>query len=250
MTPPARGRPARWRPPPDTHPAVLDGERVRPGPVAQPANALSSAAYLAAGAWLEGRHRRAAAIEDPGVGAVARAVALALAVDGVGGVGFHGPGDRASRWLHDVGLLVTVSALGVVDLVGAGRLTQRGGVLALGGIGAGAAIAVGARPDRTNAWSAVVGAGALVATVLALRGQRPASDRRSVRLRVLAAVLAGAGAALNRAGRRGGPWHRPDAALQGHALWHVLTAAALAAWTEAALPARTPARRGGPRPHR
>lgn len=222
-------RPPRWRPDVAAHPARRDGERVRAGVVAQPANAASSIAYLAAGAWLWRRRRHG---EVP---ALRGAVAAALVADGVGGVGFHGPGDRASRWVHDVGLLTTVAALGAVDLVRAGRLTHRGGIGALAGVAGGAAVVVGVRPGSTNLLSAALGGAAAAAQVMSAR-RGPRADRRAVRLRAAAAGLAATGALVNVASRPGGPWSRPDARLQGHAAWHVLTAAALAAWAEGAMP--------------
>jgi hypothetical protein len=55
-------------------------------------------------------------------------------------------------------------------------------------------------------------------------------------------VAALTGAALaNLAGRTGGPLCDPDSRLQGHAGWHALTAAALAAWAAATLGPRGPA---------
>jgi hypothetical protein len=49
----------------------------------------------------------------------------------------------------------------------------------------------------------------------------------------LAALAAGAAAWT--LGRTGGPLCDPDSVLQGHAAWHLLSAAALAAWALAEL---------------
>jgi hypothetical protein len=60
-----------------------------------------------------------------------------------------------------------------------------------------------------------------------------APDRRGPYLTALAATAAGAFCWW--AGRTASPWCDPDSLLQPHAAWHLLTAAALAAWTLAAL---------------
>lgn len=82
--------------------ATSDCECIRPGLVGQPANTASSLAFVAVGVPVV---RRAAAERrwawvGVGVGAV---------LAGVGSVGYHGPGGRAAKVLHDVG----------VDLLGA-----------------------------------------------------------------------------------------------------------------------------------
>jgi hypothetical protein len=48
-----------------------------------------------------------------------------------------------------------------------------------------------------------------------------------------ALVMAAAGAACWWVGRTASPWCRPDSLLQPHAAWHLLGAAALAAWAHA-----------------
>ena len=58
--------------------------------------------------------------------------------------------------------------------------------------------------------------------------------RGRVAYRVALAATA-AGAACWWAGRTASPWCDPDSLFQGHAAWHLLTAAALAAWGEAML---------------
>ena len=57
--------------------------------------------------------------------------------------------------------------------------------------------------------------------------------RRNAYRAALAATAAGA--ICWWAGRTGSPWCDPDSLLQGHAGWHLLTAAALAAWSVAVL---------------
>jgi hypothetical protein len=87
------------------HAATGDCERVRPGLLGQPVNTVSSAAYLVAAAWVE--HRR------PPRWGLWMAV---LAAVGLGSIGYHGPGTRAGKALHDGALLalVPVAASGLL----------------------------------------------------------------------------------------------------------------------------------------
>jgi hypothetical protein len=161
--------PRRWRRPDAEHPAAADGERLHPGLIAQPVNAVSSAAYPLGAWWLLHRAGRARPWSRV-------SLAVAMAANGVGSVGFHGPGDRVSHHLHDASLWAIVGLL----------------------------------------------AGDLVTTAT--------RDPQRLRQRIVPLTALGAGAVLNRLSRTGGPWHRPDSVWQGHAGWHLLSAAALAGW--------------------
>jgi hypothetical protein len=129
-----------------------DCEALRDAWLNQPVNALSSLAYVAAGAYVLRRG-------GPTI------PALALVAVGVGSVLYHGPMPPGAELVHD------------------------GSILAL-------------------------------ALTIPLAGRPPA-----------AALLGLAGAlAINQLSRTGAPLCGPDSLLQGHAAWHVLTAAALGAW--------------------
>jgi hypothetical protein len=65
-------------------------------------------------------------------------------------------------------------------------------------------------------------------------GRARLEPRRRAAYRAALATTA-AGAACWWAGRTTSPWCDPDSLLQGHAAWHLLTAAALACWAVAAL---------------
>jgi hypothetical protein len=175
-----------------------DCERLHDGLVAQPVNTASALAYVAVGAWLVGRGLRsgAAGRSNPGPGRRPVVVfGLAVAAAGLGSVDYHGPGSPAARLLHDGGLYA------VVGLVAWHEVARRV-----------------ARARRTRAGTPWVGR----------------TPRRRAAYR---AALAGAaaGAACWWAGRTGSPVCDPDSLWQGHAAWHLLTAAALGAWSLAAL---------------
>ena len=136
-----------------------DCEALRDGVLGQPANTLSSLAYVAAAAYVLRRGG------PPGP-------AVALALVGIGSVLYHGPMPPGAELVHDTALLaVPVAALAV-------------------------------------AWW-----------------------RRSFpRPPALAVVALALGAVANVLSRTGAPLCRPDSLLQGHALWHVLTAVGAALW--------------------
>jgi hypothetical protein len=190
------------RRPEAAHPAAGDCERIRPGLLGQPVNAMSCLAYVAAAGWLGQRLRRSGTATPE-----AALFCAMVAANGVGGIAFHGPGDRASHWLHDTALVGTLAAMAV----------ERAGLAA--GLAGVAGVGLAVRPDATNAASLV--GGLLVVGGEARRRRRPSG-------RTGALLLAAAG--VNVLSRTGGRWCRPDSLAQGHAAWHVLTAAALAGW--------------------
>lgn len=85
------------------HAAAGDCERIRPGLIGQPANTVSSLAFVVAAVPVLRWSRR------PGRRSWAW-VAAAAAVEGVGSVGYHGPGGRLGKAVHDGGLVALVAA--------------------------------------------------------------------------------------------------------------------------------------------
>lgn len=132
--------------------------------------------------------------------------------------------------LHDGWLGQPVNSLSSLAYVAAGAfLLRRGGptgpALALGAVGVGSFLYHGPMPAGAEA----VHDGSLV--VLAVAGLAAAWRRRKLpRPSGLAAATFGAAVAVNLLTRTGAPLCRPHALLQGHAVWHALTAVALAAW--------------------
>jgi hypothetical protein len=204
--------------------AAGDCERLRDGLLGQPVNAASSLAYLVVAAWLLGR----------GVGGgpgrrepATVAFGVAVAWTGAGSLDFHGPATPAARFLHDAGLVSVVLFVAAADLARlAGRPERAPAVWA--GATAAASGLLGLVPAAGGAVTGLAGVAAAAGEVaVGRRGLRPAG-RRAVYRAGLAALAGGAaGWAL---GRSGGPLCDPDGVLQPHALWHLATAAALAAW--------------------
>lgn len=185
--------------------AASDCERCRPGWVTQPANAASSLAYVAAGADLLRR-------PEPD-----RAFAWAVIGVGVGSVAYHGPGGVAGRWLHDASLLAMLGLLVASDVTVADGRPLPPGVVPATVLGSG----VAAHPRSSDLAQLVLGSLAVAA-----EARRYVRSTRYEELAVSLPLWA-AGLALHVLGRTGERWCRPDAVVQPHAAWHVLSAAAL-----------------------
>lgn len=195
--------------------ALSDCERIHDGLLAQPVNALTSLAYVAAGAWVMQRGRRR--------GRDARRsyhwFGGTLVAVGLGSIAFHGPGGATGNWLHDASIAV-VPLLVLADL---GAVRGRQLALGVSGVGGVVALAPAAGPAV---------AGSLSLAALVRQRWRPTGLLRTG-LQRRAAAVGGAsllgGAALNALGRTGGPWCNANSAWQPHGAWHVLTAVAIAA---------------------
>jgi hypothetical protein len=173
--------------------------------VAQPANAVSSFAYVLAGADLLQR-------PDPD-----RPFAWAVVGVGIGSVALHGPGGVAGKWLHDGSLIAMLGLLALTDAtVAEGRSMPGTAVAAVVG-----AAAVAAHPRTTDLAQTVAGAVAIAAEAgRIVRGGHRVEP--AVRLPLFAL-----GVVLHALGRTDGPLCRPDSLLQPHAGWHLLSAGAL-----------------------
>lgn len=204
---------------------AADCEQVRSGLLGQPANAVSAVGYLIAGGWLLAWVCRRRAMPHRYWW-----FAAAVAANGVGSGLYHGPGWPGSGWCHDVAAVavpVFIAADGFGGIRGwDDRIVTRVGLTAT------AAAAVGAlfRPVTNIALATAVTAAVLAEAAVARRPS-PRGGGRAGRVVVVAALTVGVAAYL--LGRTGGPLCRPDSLLQPHALWHLLTAVAMAAWAAA-----------------
>lgn len=188
------------------HVAAGDCETCRPGRVAQPANTVSSLAYVGAAVPLVRSDRP-----------TTRALGWAAVAAGLGSVAYHGPGTVLGRYVHDAGLLALLGLMAVDDLERAlGRdlpVAARAAVPA--------AAAIGAAPALTDVAQPVAGGLAAAAGLARSARSRPRPQD------ALGLVLLGVGATLHLLGRTGGLLCRPDARVPAHALWHVASAAAV-----------------------
>ena len=86
--------------------AASDCEAIRPGLISQPANTVSSLAFVAAALPIARAARRRHQPAWTGV-------AVASAIEGLGSIAYHGPGGRGAKALHDGGLVALAIALGI-----------------------------------------------------------------------------------------------------------------------------------------
>jgi len=209
-----------------------DCEAIHAGWLAQPVNAWSSLAYLAAGLWLV---RRVGPVESDRK-ALAGIYAMAVAANGVGSWFFHGPGTAAAGWLHDLAIAAVLVVIVAVALVDLGRMSPAQAVrgTALATVVVGLALAVAEGLGLVVITLALPAAGAVVLTVR--RGIWAASTTSLIGGAGLLAVVVLAAAA----GRTGGVLCRPDSLMQGHAVFHLATASLLVGWGVWVFPSRGP----------
>ncbi len=200
-----------------------DCEAIGEGWLAQPVNTLSSGAYMVFGAWIV-----VSALRRRGHETMTQvAFGIALAGVGVGSILFHGPMPPGARLVHDL-TIASVFALIAARAVGTMQGWSEGFVMGLfAGITALIGVAMAVSPNVGIALSAVVGLAALgLETYLYRAGRRERISSQLVSWLAAVMVLLLAGGLVNLLGRTGGPLCDPASALQGHAAWHVLTAAA------------------------
>ena len=189
-------------------------EPYRAGFLGQPANAVSSLSFVAVGAGILVTRGWPARIRD-------RRTVFGLLVVGIGVGSFiqHGPHPDWQAYAHDLPLAATlafVAADAMSDLRGR-ELSERWWLVP--SVAMVPVVAVG--PSASTAAQAALASAAIGLSLLRVR-KRPA-----LRATVIAALAtAAAGAVLGRLLDRTAV-HQSAGLIQGHALWHVLAAAAL-----------------------
>lgn len=189
---------------------ALACEAFRDGFLGQPANTITSLAFVIAGAAVLARLPAPVAGRWP--------YGLLVALVGVGSVVQHGPHPPWQAYAHDlplVGVLAFVAVDAAADLTGR-RLSAWWWLVPT----AAAVPAVAAGPTTSMALQALLGVAAVGLSLLRA-WRRPARRGRVV----VAGVVLGLGALAGNLGD--GPWCEPDSLWQGHAVWHVLAATAL-----------------------
>lgn len=176
-----------------------DCEMLVEGFLKQPANALTTLAFVVAGVFVLIRPRM-------------RWVGWGLVATGVGSFIFHGPMPSWGEWIHDVTMVWLI-----LIIAGLGRrwerFTQLPGLAAL-------SVLLAFTPALGDPLAVALTALAVVG--LMWRDRSPALFGSMM-------LLAGA-AVLGRMGTSEGPWCEPDSFLQPHGAWHVGAAIAVAWW--------------------
>ncbi len=195
-----------------------DCEAVREGVLAQPASALSSLAFVAAGLWIiarGGTPRRAVT-----------AFGIAVSLEGLGSLAYHGPGGLLAKLAHDLGLIAPSAVLigvaaGALARSHAPVLWVAGGLTAISG-----AVLVGVQTS-TNLLVGMGFLAAAAACAFLLRTPHSHVTRPEARLLLTGGVVSVLALAANILGRTGGPVCSPASIFQLHAVWHALAAVAL-----------------------
>lgn len=210
----------------------MECERVVSGFLGQPANALSSLAFLASAVWIlalafRGERTNRAALLVLGI---------AVAANAVGSFARHGPDPSWARWAHDAAIMAVLLFVAVHALA---RTRGWRPTVAIGAYVAGL-IAVGlglaAIHGASDPFAGTLAAGALVGEVASLSGERrdPSSARRDRAIaRSVGLIAISLGGVAFLLGRTGSPLCHPASWFQWHALWHVLVAIALVAYAYA-----------------
>lgn len=197
----------------------------------QPVLATTSGAYLIAGLAVLLWARRRSDVDWAEVWLYAGGLALA----GLGSMDYHGPAWGPQPLLHDAGLALALIVAFGIDLRRLG-VPVRPLTLSLGGVTVGLIGVIVVAPTLSPALAGVAALALVVAEALVYRRRlRSATPALAAGLACL--LL---GAVVFALSRTGGPLCQPESWLQGHGIWHVLTAAALALWAVTALPDRNP----------
>lgn len=207
----------------------MDCERIVSGFLGQPANALSSLAFLVAAAWILILASRRS---EPARTALV-VLALAVASNAVGSFARHGPDPSWAAWAHDVAIMavllfVPIHALGRMR---GWRPALEVGAYAVGLVAVGLALA--AVQGASDPFAGTLAAGAVAGEVGIFSRERRTPtlvDPRGAVARSLGLAAIALGGVAFLLGRTGSPLCDPESVFQWHALWHVLVAAALVAY--------------------
>jgi hypothetical protein len=210
---------------------AVDCEAFREGSVGQPANELSSFAYVLVGIWIIAMTR-----VHRGWRTHSLVFAGCILAAGLGSVALHGPRPTGTQLLHDVPIALTLGLLVLHDLALIIPYDKWLRVFAWGGVVvAGAALVV---PEVAAVVAAAMVPVLVVEEVLVYRrGLRSQPRRHQAHLLWAISGVAALAAGLWVVGRDGSPYCDPTSLFQAHAAWHVASAIAFGIWWWLALAA-------------
>jgi hypothetical protein len=207
-----------------------DCENIGSGFLAQPVNAVSSLAFAVFGIVVLFSMSNRETVERSN----RMTFGILMIGTGIGSVLFHGPQGQAGKYLHDVTFVLTLLALATMNLVGILHWSRQRTRAILGGTAVGVLTLLFVWPSSTN----IVAGVAFVAVVgVDIALHRSGTVRRRWWIGAILAMVVAAFFFL--AGRTGGPLCDSSSLLQGHALWHIVSGAALWAYFESTTPVRT-----------
>ena len=198
-----------------------DCEAIAGGWLLQPINAWSSLAYTVVGLALIASSGQSAPPERT----LRRAFGLLTAATGVGSFLYHGPQSTGAGFAHDVTFLATLWFLVVMDPASSLGIRRRSAWLGLGGIIAAISVVLIVAPTSSNVLTGISIIALIVSDWLMHRIGGINGRWYATALSLFAASLL-----FNALGRSAASTCEPDAMLQFHALWHILSATALGAY--------------------
>jgi hypothetical protein len=210
----------------------MDCEQVVSGFLGQPANAVSSLAFLVSAIWIvifalrRERATRTALL----------VLAIAVVANAAGSFARHGPDPAWAEWAHDVAIMAVLLFVAIHALGRSQGWSPRIEIGAYAACLAAVGLGLVAIHGASDPFAGTLAAGAVVGEVATVSGERrsppPALRSGAVARGVGLAALAFGGIAFF-LGRSGSPLCRPESLFQWHALWHVLVAVALVAYAYA-----------------
>lgn len=208
----------------------MDCERIVSGFLGQPANAVSSLAFLVSAAWI-----LTLAFRRESTPRVALFVfAIAVAANAVGSFALHGPDPSWAQWAHDLAIMAVLLFI-VVHAFGrmlGWRPTVQIGAYAIGLVAVGLGLA--AFHGASDPFAGTLAAGAVVGEATTSsserRGPPPAGRRSGSVARRIGLVAIAMGGVAYLLGQTGSPLCRPESLFQWHSIWHVLVAVSLVAY--------------------
>lgn len=202
-----------------------DCEAIGEALLKQPVNAVTSFAYVVVAlivVVLAVRGRRAIV---PSV-----VYGSCVAAIGFGSVLFHGPQTRGSQVLHDLPILLTLLFVMIADVAVLVPRLRRPWLVFVGASAAATALTI-ADSGLGNAATGIVVATTVVLEVVVYRTRaRNAAPRRQLAIYGLILAVVAVAAAAWLLGRTDSPVCDPDAIVQFHGLWHLISATLFGLW--------------------
>lgn len=202
-----------------------DCEAIGDALLAQPVNAVTSLAYVVAGAVIV-----ALAVRGRRAIVASTVYGVCVAAIGFGSVLFHGPQTSGSQLLHDLPILVTALFVVVADVAALRPRLWHPWVI----FGVAAAIATALSVVEIGLIGAATGIAVAAIVVLEVliyrRRVRDVPPRRQLTAYGLILVVVVLAATAYLLGRTGSPTCDPDSVVQFHGLWHLISAGIFATW--------------------
>ena len=197
---------------------AADCEALGSGWLVQPINAWSSLAFTVVGVVLV----VSASHVSPRERTLRIPFGVLMTVTGVGSFLYHGPQPAAAGFVHDISFLAMLWFLIIMNPASPYGVSRQAAWFALGGATVAASVIVIAGPSSANVLTGISIVALLASDVLMHR-----IGGINGRWYAAAVLLFASSLVVNLLGRSGAATCDPESVIQFHALWHMLSAAAL-----------------------